>query len=275
MNYFNRVCQVDVSPDIQVENHKIKFEIKKSILSNTNSCRVDIYNLSQLTRNRITSDQSSLVRVSAGYVENGGLLGIGEGNISNIIHTVKSPDIITTIYSKDGFNAITNNNLSLSFIGRTTLSSVIDAIIVKLGLPLGFTDYNKSAEFKNGYSYIGSIPNALDQLGSQFNFKWSIQNGQLQILNGDGSTNTQSIFLSSSTGLIESPELVIKTKNLDKLNKNEYKITSLLQPQLEAGDLVQVESITLNGVFIVKELTHTGDTRGNEWYTKMIVASYG
>ena len=275
MNYFERVCQVDISPDIRVENHKIKFEIKKSVLSNTNSCRVDIYNLSQITRNKITSDPSSLVRVSAGYVENGGLLNIGQGNISNILHTSKGPDIITTIYSKDGFNAITNNNLSLSFIGKTQLSSVINAIITKLGLPVKFADYNKSGEFKNGYSYVGSIPETLDQLGSQFDFRWSIQNGQLQILNGNNSTSEQNVFLSAGTGLVESPELIIKTKNLDKLNKNEYNVVSLLQPQLEVGDLVQIESNSLNGAFVIRELIHTGDTRGNEWYSKLVVASYG
>ncbi len=275
MKYFDRVCQIDISPDIRVENHKIKFEIKKSVLSNINSCRVDIYNLSQTTRNKITSDSSSLVRVEAGYVENGGLFAIGQGNISNIIHTIKNPDIVTTIYSKDGFNAISNNRIRLSFVGKTQLSSVINAIIDKLGLPVKFSDYNKSQQFKNGFSYVGSIPEVLDQLGDQFKFKWSIQNGQLQILNGDGSTNSQNVFLSAKTGLVESPELIIKTKNLDITNKNEYKVVSLLQPQLEAGDLVQIESIVLNGIFIVKELIHTGDTRGNEWYTKMIVTNNG
>lgn len=275
MKYFNRVCQVDISPDIRVENHKIKFEIKKSVLSNINSCRVDIYNLSQTTRNKITSDPSSLVRVDAGYVENGGVFAIGQGNISNVIHTIKSPDIITTIYSKDGFNAVTNNPITLSFTGKTQLSSVINAIITKLGLPVKFADYNKAQQFKNGFSYVGSIPDVLDQLGDQFKFKWSIQNGQLQILNGEKSTNVQNVFLSDKTGLVESPELIIKTKNLDELNKNEYKVVSLLQPQLEAGDLVQVESIVLTGIFVIKELIHTGDTRGNEWYTKMVVTTNG
>mgnify|MGYP003423069200 FL=1 len=85
----------------------------------------------------------------------------------------------------------------------------------------------------------------------------------------------QNVFLSDKTGLVESPELIIKTKNLDLINKNEYKVVSLLQPQLEAGDLVQVESIVLTGVFVIKELIHTGDTRGNDWYTRMVVTNNG
>ena len=273
MKYFDRICIVDVSPDMQIKDLRIKFDIKKSIFSNQNHCRVDITNLSQTTRNKITSNQSSLVRVKAGYVQNGGAISIGQGNISNVIHIPQNPDIITTIYSKDGFNAIIDNNISLSFKENTSLKSVIDSIAKDLKLPIKYADYEQGAKFKNGYSYLGSIPAALDQLGDQFNFKWSIQNDQLMIIRNGGSNKNRSVSLSAETGLIESPELIIKTKNLDLMNKNEYKITALLQPQLEAGDLIEVKSKVLNGTFIVKELNHLGDTRGSDWYTKIIVTN--
>ena len=274
MKYFNRVCSIEISPDIKVEDLKIRFDVKKSILSNQNYCRVDIYNLSQATRNRIASDASSLVRIRAGYVQNGGLVSIGQGNVSNVIHTLQHPDIITTIYSKDGFNSIIDNNISLSFKENTTLKSVIDAIARDLKLPVKFADYDQNATFKNGYSYLGSIPNALDQLGEQFNFKWSIQNDQLMIIRSGGSNKNKSVSLSAETGLIESPELIIKTKNLPLTNRNEYKVTALLQPQLEAGDLIDIQSKVITGTFVVKELNHLGDTRGNEWFTKIIVTNY-
>ena len=43
---------------------------------------------------------------------------------------------------------------------------------------------------------------------------------------------------------------------------------------MEVGDNVVIESSVLNGKFTVKELIHIGDTRGNEWYTRMVV-TYG
>lgn len=273
MKYFDRVCAVDISPDIRVEKLRIRFEIKKSVTANTNYCRVDIYNLSQTTRNRITTDSTSLVRVLAGYSNNTGLIEIGQGNISNVIHSYKSPDIVTTILSKDGFNSTISNRISLSFIDKTPLSSIINTIISKLNIPVKFANYNKSVQIKNGFSYVGAITDALDQLGRQYNFRWSIQDGQLLILNGEQGTGNQSVFLSADTGLIESPELVIKTKKLQELKKNEYKVTALMQPQLQAGDLIQIESKTLNGVFIVNELTHIGDMNANEWYTNLIVVN--
>lgn len=275
MKYFDRISAIDVSPDIRVRDLRIKFEVKKNVTSNMNSARVDIYNLSQNTRNRITSDSSSLVRILAGYSQNTGLIEIGQGNISNVVHTVKSPDIITTIYSKDGFNAISNNPISLSFIDGSPLSAIIDTIIAKLGVPVRYADYNKNVRIKNGLSYVGSIPEILDILGREYKFRWSIQNGLLQILNGLSGTGNQSVFLSPSTGLIESPELVIKTKGLSQLNSNEYRIVSLLQPQLEVGDLVEVDSKLLSGIFIINDLVHVGDTHGPEWYSKMIVVRNG
>ena len=272
MSYYNRVCAIDVSPDIRVTDLKIKFEIKKSLTADKNYCRVDIYNLSEATRNRITNDINSLVRVQAGYLENVGLVEIGQGNISNVIHSFKTPDIITTIYAKDGFRATRRNNISLSFVEKTPLDSIIKAIIGKLDLPVKFVDYDKSALLNGGFSHIGSIPDALNQLALQFNFSWSIQNGQVLITGLNKSTGRQTVVLSASTGLIENPEKIIKTKELALTSRYEYKVTSLLQPQLEISDLIKIESKTLNGVFIINEFQHIGDTRGNDWYTNMIVA---
>ena len=272
--YFDRVVAVSVSPDIYIRELKIKFEIKKSILPDQNYSRVDIYNLNTPTRNKITSDVNSVVKVEAGYVNTGGLISIGIGNISNVIHTVKSPDIITTIYSKDGFKAVANNYISFSFVNNSKLSSVIETIVAKLKLPVKFANYDKNIRIKNGYSYIGSIPDALNSLGRQYGFTWSIQNNELLILDGNTSTGNTILSLSSQTGLIESPELIIKTKNLNELKVNEYRVTALLQPQLQVGELVNINSILLNGVFKINELTHVGDITGDEWYTKMVVTTY-
>lgn len=273
--YFDRVCAIDISPDIRVDNHKIRFEIKKSIAADKNYCRVDIYNLGENTRNKITNDINSLVKVQAGYSYNTNLVEIGQGNISNVFHRFSRPDIITTIYSKDGFNATRDTIVSLSFGENTPLRAIINAIIEKLGLPVKFTDYDKSAVLQNGYSFIGTIPNALNELAQKFNFRWSIQNGQIQILSNDKGTNRQTVFLSANTGLIDNPEKVIETKLVGKMQGNEYRVTALMQPQVEVGDLIKVESRIIEGNYIINELEHIGDTRGNEWFTIMTVVENG
>lgn len=275
MKYFYRVCIVDVSPDIRVENHKIKFEVRKNIIADKNSMRVDIYNLNDNERNKIASNFTGLLRLQAGYLYNTGLVEIGQGSISNVINTNKRPDSITTVYCKDGFKAVRDNYVSLSFSESTPLNAVIGAIASKLNIPVKNSNYDKNKVLKGGFAYLGNVSEVLDQLGAEHKFNWSIQNGQLQILEQDKGNNKQNIFLSPSTGLIDDPEEIIATKKLKKRIKNEYNVVSLLQPQLEAGDLIQIESKSLTGTFIVNELTHHGDTRGDEWYTKMLVVSNG
>jgi hypothetical protein len=49
-----------------------------------------------------------------------------------------------------------------------------------------------------------------------------------------------------------------------------YKVKTLLQPLVEPGGYVQVKSKGVDGEFFrVEELTHTGDTHGNEWHTEL------
>jgi hypothetical protein len=270
MSSFNRIYSITVSPDLLIEDLKIKFEIKKTLEAKGNFCKIDIYNLSEKDRNSISSEQYALFQMKAGYSEDVGLINIAQGNISDVAHFISNPDIITTIYSKDGFKAIKNNYIQLSFSENTSTQNIVDTIIQKMGLPVRFSNL-KSENIKNGYSFIGTVSGALQDLAMQYNFEWSIQNGQIQILTKNTSTNLQSFLLSAETGLIESPNRTLKNKDFEKKTKGEYSVICLLNPQLEVGDLVKIESNTLTGNFLIKELTHIGDTIGNEWYTKIIV----
>jgi hypothetical protein len=267
--YFNRLCSVEISNGIKITDLRIKFEVVKSNKSDQNNAKISIYNLSQTTRSRILNDQS-LVRISAGYEQASGLVEIGQGNISDVVHSKDKCDIITTIYIKDGLKALRSGNITLSFAEKTQLGVIIDAIKARLGLPLNYSGFNATASTQ-GFSYVGSISNALDSLARQYNFNWSIQNGQLQIVAKNKGTNRQIVVLSSKTGLVSSPEKMIKTKKDLNLEPDTYKVTSLLQPQVEISDNIQVESKFLNGVFLITKITHTGDTRGDDFLTEIEV----
>jgi hypothetical protein len=270
MRYFDRVCKVDISPDISFSDLKIRFEIRKDIEPNKNTSKVDIYNLLETTRNRIPTDKNGLVRIQAGYSNNGGLVEIGVGNISSVRHYNVRPDIVTTILCKDGFNATRGNLISLSFKENTPLYSIIDRITSELNLPVRFADYDRNTKLKGGFSFIGALNDCMDILSQRFKFTWSIQDNQLQIIKQDNSTGRQIVLLSVTSGLLSEPEEVIIERQLAQGN-DLYEVTSLLQPQIQVGDLIAIDSKALQGNYIVKRLVHTGDTRGTEWYTKMQV----
>ena len=270
MTSFNRVYSISISPNLLIEQLKIRFEIKKTLETKGNFCKIDIYNLSEKDRNAISSEQYAFFQMKCGYSEDVGLINIAQGNISDVVHFVSNPDIITTIYSKDGLKAIKNNYIQLSFSENTALSTIVNTIINKISLPVRFTNL-KSTSIKRGYSFSGSVSDAMQDLAMQYGFEWSIQNGQIQILTKNTSTNLQVFLLTPETGLIESPNRTIKNKDFEKKNKGEYSVTCLLNPQLEVGDIIKINSNTLNGSFLIRELTHIGDTMGNEWYTKLSI----
>lgn len=270
MKYFDRVCSIDVSPDIKITDLRVKFDVRKDIESNKNYAKISIFNLGENTRNRISSENLALVLLKAGYLNNVGLVAVGEGNVTDVIHEFKAPEIITNLYCKDGFKSIKNQNVTLSFSDKTPLSSVINTIVAKMGVGVRYANYDKSATFKTGYSYVGSVSNALDDLAAQFDFTWSIQNGELQILAKNTSTGIQSVHLSESTGLIETPTRRVKLADDTTVR---HQLSCLLQPQLEVGDLLSVESKTLNGVFKIEQLQHAGDTHDSAWTTKIIVTN--
>lgn len=267
---FNRIYSITISPNLLIENLKIKFEIKKSLQLKSNFSRVDIYNLSEKERNAISSEQYAFFEMQCGYSEDVGLIKIAQGNVSDVTHYVSAPDIVTTIYSKDGFKAIKNNYIQLSFAENTSTKTIIDTIIQKINLPLRFSNL-KPQNIKNGYSFVGTVSDALQDLAVQYDFEWSIQNGEIQILTKNSSTTLKAFLLSAETGLIESPNRTIKNKDFEKKEKGEYSVVCLLNPQLEVGDLISIDSNSLKGTFLIKELTHIGDNMGNEWYTKLIV----
>ena len=85
------------------------------------------------------------------------------------------------------------------------------------------------------------------------------------------------------SGLIGSPERIIKgVKRIDKSKKRKVKKTKadkkagwrvkcLLQPTLNPGDLIYLESIPVTGWFKIESLKHTGNYDGPDWYSELEV----
>jgi hypothetical protein len=146
----------------------------------------------------------------------------------------------------------------------------------KTGLTFKSIGVNMGASIQNGYAAIGAPDIVLDELALNFKFKWSMQNGII-ILRGDEEVASRDIMLlSPKTGLILNPETVKKisrglAKSLQALPKNIYSIQAFLQPQSQVHDVIAVESGDLSGRYQILKISHTGDTRGNDWYSDMEV----
>jgi len=93
---------------------------------------------------------------------------------------------------------------------------------------------------------------------------WSIQDGELQVLPIGGANTTPAILISVDTGMIGTPELGVP--EADK-KPPVLTISKLIDPgALPApGGVILVQAKNIEGAFVVKKVTHVGDTGGGEW----------
>ena len=278
--YFDRVCKVVLlhKEAITITEHKITFEITKSLKQEENQAKVEIYNLSSDIRKKIVLEES-MIQVFAGYAQNQGAVQIGQGTVCQISTVQDKVDTISRILVKDGLTSIKNNPLSIAYEKDVSLQEVLSKVAKDCGLGLKVNG-TVSGVIKGGFVMLGNMSSELNTLGDSFNFTWSIQNNILFVCAKKQSVTTQVVLLTPATGLIMNPEAMKKvSQSLKKLKDkrqllddvNLFKVQALLQPQLQVNDIIRVESSELTGNFRIVRLTHQGDTRGNDWYTDMEV----
>lgn len=278
--YFDRVCKVVIlnTEALTIEDHRIKFEVTKSVAQRNNAAKIEIFNLSYGTRKKIGLKET-MVQLYAGYLQNQGAVQIGQGTICQVSTVRDKTEVISRILLKDGLINIKNNPISFSYENDVKLEEVLTKLAAEAGL--AFKVSGISAEtIKGGYALLGSLDYELNELANSFDFEWSIQNNVLLVTGRKQTSSEQILLLTPSTGLILSPEHLKKIsqrlqKQKDKgeiLNDvNIFKIQALLQPQLQLNDIIAVDSEDLTGKFRVQKITHIGDTRDNDWYSNLEV----
>lgn len=246
---------------------RASFKIVKSTDSTANSAEVSIWNLAPDSRALIQKKNIPCV-IEAGYVNN--LVQIFSGQLFFGNHINQGTDWISQFQAGDGIEQIRLARVNESFKPGTAVSAVLEHVASKVGVGLGNAmekirggDYRGGiTEFTKGITVSGKAVDAMDELMYLTGFEWSIQDGQLQILREDEATEEDAVKLSSSTGMIGSPEFAE-----DKDKKQFLRVRALLQGTLKPGRLVQVESRAVNGFFKAEKVTHVGDTWSDDWYS--------
>jgi len=300
INQFHRQATVQIAEgvatlagiDLQIQNLRVSFNIKKTSTSDFNTATITIYNLNEETRERINSiDLGNLVIVKAGYVdEQQEVIFVGNTTLSNI--SIERPNVITKIEAQDGKIAMNQLKFSITYQAGTFAVKILKDILARTSLDIKHIDWSKivDKQYKNGFCFQGDAKVLLTNICNYLGVEWSIQNNQMKLLPVGKADTAKIIYLTPETGLIGSPEK-LRDDSLalygSQLRKKEmikivgatgkkyrksigggYKIKCLLQPFIEPGTVVQVKSSTINDVqFRVVEVEHVGDTHGNDWHT--------
>lgn len=258
---FDRFVSVTIGNEGQTgktwDGLKISFKIDKYSDSTPNKSDVTITNLSKDSQAFIKKGMK--LSLNAGYKSDNGL--IFTGTIDKVNSVKNGTDWDTKIEIKDGGKEFRNTMISKSFSPNTTISTVINDVIKELGFSKGNLKGLPSGKFSNGTSINLPAKQVLDNYAKSYGFTYTVNDGVIHFINQSDTINSTAILLDSQSGLIGSPETTEKG----------FKIRSLLRWNLYPCALIRIESEKIKSNFKVGNITHTGDSFANDWYTDLEV----
>ena len=273
---------------LEFSEFKCTFRVRRGDYQNPNSCDLTIYNLSDTTASQIQNEFTQLA-IQAGYEDNYGL--IFRGTIKQVRKgRYQQKDSYVAVTAADGDEAYNFSTMALSIAAGATPNDAIQAFLAsmaKQGVVSGYMPSFPGSGSVRGRVYFGMAKDELRAFADNYDCAWSIQDGALTFIPLTSYVPGSIPLLSSTTGLIGVPEQT----------QNGIHMRLLLNPALRIGQLVKLDnasavnryrygldiasqaannliatSIKTNadGLYYVMVADHSGDTRGNEWYTDLI-----
>lgn len=264
---------------------RVTFEVSKDAQEEPNDHKIRIYNLAADTRRALEEPGLRCV-LYAGYAEEGGPLLMASGSVVYAYTWYELPDVVTELAVKDGYTEVRDTAVSIGLGPGAQASAIIRDVARQMGLPLVVADDVPDRRWQQGFSFYGAARTALHKVTQGTGLEWSIQNQQLQVVRRRGTTRRKAVVLAADTGLIGYPErtreaarekarvrdsqtnddvrLVSARQQLDG-----WRVTSLLLPTINPGDLVKLESRTVQAFQRVEAVRHYGDSAGGDWQSEL------
>ena len=246
--------QPDATNGVQIDDLKIEFSIDQTLEKNPNQCRLTITNLAPDTRAFVERKPCSL-KLEAGYSGNLATLFIGDVRYAK--SKLDGVNWTTEMELADGGRAFTHARVGESFRSGTDIRTVIQRTVDSFGLTLStdLSDSTFDSQYIAGKTLHGKSTEVLTRLLKPIGYTWSIQRGQLQILQPKKTDGRVAYVVDSDNGLIGSPETAAPEK---KGKAPVTTVTTLLDPRLYPGARVQLKSAALSATLKLSKVQHAG-----------------
>lgn len=251
--------------DVRSNILKVTFGGTKTLKKEPNKATVSIYNLGEQSRVALQERGQNTI-VEAGYVGSTSILFDGTLEYSNSVYN--GSDWVTTLETSDGTDKTKSNRVNKSFKGPVKATAILQEAARALGVKSG--NLRKAiargsvrgnlSEFSNGYVMSGKADAALDSIARSMGYFYSIQDGQLLLLAQDDFLGNEATLLSSSTGMVGSPE---------PGDDGFIKVRSLVQANLLPAHRVEVDSKSASGFYRIERVDYSLDTWGDDWYADL------
>jgi hypothetical protein len=257
----------------------IEFTVDRSLTATANTAEIIVYNLSEDTRKSLQGfDGAVPVELFAGSdpgpsepTWSPGL--IFKGKLREITSANQGSNWITKVSSGDGDE--TNKLVSFSIGPGASLTDAVNKLIGEMQISIGNA---KTAilggsflngggnQMPSGAIMHGPAGQQLERLLRSMGKTYSVQNGELQILDSGRPDNQTAYVVNASNGLVGSPEIGSVKNSSGKKVKGGCKFRSLLTTEIYPGRECKVESNLVNGHFRVISCTYFGQYAGPDWY---------
>lgn len=258
--YFKTQPNAVVITDLRVD-----FSITKTLGEKPNDCTVTVYNLSEQTRAEFIK-KPLRIDLAAGYKDDG-VARLFTGDLRWAESKLDRVDWVTKLQMGDGDRAFNYAHISRSYRGGVALKTAVKDVAASMGLrvPKSLDDFKEMAQqFSGGLTLEGPSQAQLTKLLRARGMQWSIQDGSMQVLRVGDVRNNQAILVSQATGMVGTPDY---GPPREQGKPPTLSVKMLLYPGLVPGGKVQMDTLTIKGLFKLEKVSHAGSTHTPDWYS--------
>jgi len=292
----NNTTPKNLVNSINLSQFRIRFNTVQCDRDSPNNTIIRIYNLAPATVKQIKGAYQNVI-LNAGY-QNGAHGTVFFGSIKQFREgRENATDTYLDLLCADGDLAFNQGFVSQSFPSGTSAATQYETITSNMpGVSTGYT-LNLSADgiyrpIIRGKVVFGLGADALGVIAASVGASWSIQNGKVIMVRDADYIPGTAIQINTQTGLIGVPEQTDEGIKLRVLLNTNARVRTLIQldntliNQIGSADpnalamlyynkrgtdaLMPVAPTNQDGIYCVMLAEHSGDTRGNEWYTDLL-----
>jgi hypothetical protein len=267
---------------------RTRFQVNQAIAGSPPTAVIMLTNINTETKNKFQKEFKK-VSLFAGY-RDGGKAQLFSGSIIQArVFREDVTDTVLQITARGQENearnfAVVNKALASGHTVNDRVQVAVDAF-KKMGVQAGTINSLGKYKFPRNYIAHGMAHDLLREIcrGSQAN--WWIADNKLHVLKSNETLPGNIIVLNADTGLIGIPEQTIEGVQFTCLMNYEVKAgakvkidnRSITQAQFSANPTAEPANqlyldpntlgLSADGIYKVLKVVHTGDTRGNEFYS--------
>ncbi len=296
---WKRNCKLTIQVDqneakaLDLSEFKITFQVSQATNEQPKATEIYIYNLSAKTMNLLAGVDSQKINtqviLECGYGSE--LSVVFKGRVFQYRRGRDNPtDTWLCVLAISG-DAVQNDALINQSVPAGTSKNEVSNLLVaetnKYGLITGEVADISEQQYPRGRVFFGSLHDSIQQFGKENNIDFDYADDVISSINKLGHSVEPVQVLTPKTGLVGLPQLtseglIIKCLLNPKLKRKGRVQVDMSNLQTESYDISYSgqhvdqphknpkTATNAEGVFIIQAIEHSGDTRGDEWYTTLV-----